>query len=90
MLSSISWLQYLSALAILVTGYYSVIIFIYYRFEIISFFDQKKRETTYADSQSIQKNILGEAKGNPNESSLSADELRFDADDVNMFNDDNF
>jgi hypothetical protein len=90
MLSSISWLQYLSALAILVTGYYSVIIFIHYRFEIISLFDPKKRETTSPDSKSIQKNILGEAKGNPNESSLSADELRFGAGDVNMFNDDNF
>ncbi|RZK10441.1 MAG: hypothetical protein EOO46_10730 [Flavobacterium sp.] len=90
MLSSISWLQYFSVLAILVTGYYSVIIFIYHRFEIISFFDTKKRETTFPDSNSIQTNILGEAKGNPNESSLSADELRFGAGDVNMFNDDNF
>lgn len=90
MLSSISWLQYLSALAILVTGYYSVLIFIYYRFEIISFFDRKKRETSYADFKPVRKNILGEAKGNPNESSLCADELRFGADDVNIFNDDNF
>jgi len=90
MLSSISWLQYLSALAILVIGYYSVVIFIYYRFEIVSFFDPKKKETTCAGSQSIQKNIIGEAKVNPNESSLSADELRFGADDVNIFIDDNF
>ena len=90
MLSSISWLQYLSALTILVTGYYTVVIFIYYRFEIISFFDPKKNESSYSETKPIQKNILGEAKANPNESSLSADELRFGADEVNMFNDENF
>ncbi|MET4082972.1 hypothetical protein ABIB40_002939 [Pedobacter sp. UYP30] len=90
MLSSISWLQYFSALAILVTGYYSIVILTYYRLEIVSLINHKKPNSDCSDSEPIQKNILGETKDNPNESTLAADELRFSSEDADVFNDDNF
>ena len=82
MLSSISWLQYLSALAILVIGYYSIVILTYYRLEIVSLINYKKQHSDGIDSKPIQKNILGEIMDNPNESTLTADELRFSSGDA--------
>ena len=77
MLSSISWLQYLLAMAVVVTGYYSIIIFIYYRMEIFSMLYSKKRNAAQTEPPQLHKNVMGETRGNANETILTSEELRF-------------
>jgi hypothetical protein len=77
MLSSISWLQYLLAMAVVVIGYYSIVIFIYYRIEIIAMLYGRKRNVTQFEPTQLHKNIMGETRGNANETTLTAEELRF-------------
>ncbi len=90
MLNSISWLQYVVALAMLITGYYSVIVSIYYRTEITSILKWKKTGERDLESKSHHGNVLGEIKNDPHESSLSSEELRFTSESPNHLTEENY
>lgn len=90
MLNSISWLQYGLALAVLVAGYYSVILTIYYRTEITTILNLKKAGEQGPESQSQYENVLGGIKNDIHESSLSSEELLFTSESPNHLNEENY
>lgn len=75
MLTLISWQQYLLAVSVLTASYYIVVLWLYYKNEVIAFFSRKKQETTYSHAGS-HSSILGPARQPENHSLLSADELQ--------------
>ncbi|MFB5946383.1 hypothetical protein [Albibacterium profundi] len=77
MLTTISWLQYLQALAILIAGYYSVVILLYYRIELFSIFQRLKNGKPKGDQSSYSKEVMGEVASDQDGNSLNSDELEF-------------
>lgn len=77
MLTSISWQQYMLALSILITGYYSVVILLYFRVELFSILNRIKNGKPIHKSHSVRKEVLGAIAQDQNESSVNAEELEF-------------
>ena len=77
MLTTISWLQYLQALAILIAGYYSVVILLYYRIELFSFFYRLKNGNRKGKPISENREVMGEIVSDEEAGSLDSDALEF-------------
>ncbi|MEJ6979440.1 hypothetical protein WG906_03205 [Pedobacter sp. P351] len=73
MLSSISWQHYLLLVSSLTSAYYAVVISLYYKGELLSFFSEKQ-ELSESEPRS-EHSILGEAREISN--SVAAEELQF-------------
>lgn len=78
MFTFISWQQYLLAVIILVTAYYAVILFSYYRVEIVAIFNlNKDKQTNTEPILHNKESILGEIHQDNYETSISPEELQF-------------
>ena len=84
MLTSISWLQYLQALAILIAGYYSVVILLYYRIELFAILQRVKNGKPTREPDGPRKEVLGKIAADRNEHSLNSEELEFSQEDLNQ------
>jgi len=73
MLSLISWQHYLLLISSLTCAYYAVVISLYYKSELLSFFSQKP-EPLHSDRRP-ENSILGEAREINN--SIAAEDLQF-------------
>lgn len=82
MLTSISWLQYLQALAILIAGYYSVVILLYYRIELFAFVQRIKNGKSVREPDGPRKEVLGKIAADQNDHSLNSEELEFSQEDL--------
>ena len=82
MLSSISWQHYLLLVSSLTSAYYAVIISLYYKGEMLSFFSQKQ-EPTASESQT-ENSILGESREINN--SIAAQDLQFSSESSEFIN----
>lgn len=77
MLTTISWLQYLQALAILIAGYYSVVILLYYRIEMSSLFKRFKNGKQKGNPLPENKEVMGAAVSDEEAESIDSDALEF-------------
>lgn len=84
MLTSISWPQYLQALAILIAGYYSAVILLYYRVELFAILQRIKSGKSVREPDEPRKEVLGKIAGDQSEHSLSSEELEFSQEDLNQ------
>lgn len=84
MLTSISWLQYLQALAILIAGYYSVIILLYYRSELFTILQRVKNGKSVREPDGPRKEVLGKIAENQEARSLNSEDLEFSYKDLNQ------
>ena len=88
MLSSISWQQYLAAVAIITVSYYLYVILRYYQKEIANVFNRKQDVTTLlSHSQSPAFDVMGEAKPDNGVSITEDQQLQFagpDDDDMEI------
>lgn len=84
MLTSISWLQYLQALAILIAGYYSVVILLYYRIELFAILQRIKSGKSVQEPDGPRKEVLGKIAVDHNDHSLNSEELEFSQEDLNQ------
>lgn len=84
MLTSISWLQYLQALAILIAGYYSVVILLYYRIELFAILQRIKSGKAVREPDGPRKEVLGKIAVDQNDHSLNSEELEFSEEDLNQ------
>lgn len=84
MLTSISWLQYLQALAILIAGYYSVVILLYYRLELFTILQRVKNGKSVREPDGPRKEVLGKIALDQNNHSLNSEELEFTQEDLNQ------
>lgn len=84
MLTSISWLQYLQALAILIAGYYSVIILLYYRSELFTILQRVKNGKSVREPDGPRKEVLGKIAENQEACSLNSEDLEFSHKDINQ------
>jgi hypothetical protein len=84
MLTSISWLQYLQALAMLIAGYYSVVILLYYRIELCAILQRIKSGKSVREPERPRKEVLGKIAENQEDHSLNSEELEFSQEDLNQ------
>lgn len=77
MLTTISWLQYVQALAILIAGYYSVVILLYYRIEISSIFRRFKNGKQKDNPLPENKEVMGAPMSDEEAESIDSDALEF-------------
>ncbi|WP_157970274.1 hypothetical protein [Albibacterium indicum] len=77
MLTTISWLQYLQALAILIAGYYSVVILLYYRIEMFSLFQRFKNGKQKGNPFPKNNKVMGAAVYDEDAESIDSDALEF-------------
>ena len=82
MLSSISWQHYLLLVSSLTSAYYAVVVSLYYKGELFTFFSQKQE---LSEPESCTENsILGEAKESNN--SVAAEDLQFSSESSEFTN----
>jgi hypothetical protein len=88
MLSSISWQQYLAAIAVITASYYLYVTLRYYQNEIANVFNGKQDATTHlSHSQSPVFDVMGEARLDNSVSITEDQELQFvgpDDDDIEI------
>lgn len=70
-------MQYLQALAILIAGYYSVVIMLYYRIEISSIFRRLKNGKPKPERFLESEDVMGSAASDQDGDSLNSDDLEF-------------
>lgn len=80
MLHSISWLQYAIAISLLLTGYYLVIVLIYYRQRIMALVNGKVQYPNDIEPYLSEKNVLGEIQPGVSGDSILSEELQFSSD----------
>jgi len=76
MLTFISWQQYLLAVSILLTSYYSAVLILYYKVEIQAFFSPVKKPKSSIETESTH-SVMGEPKDIFPPASIPSDELEF-------------
>jgi len=78
MLTSVNWQQYLLAITTLGIVYYAIILFCYYRVELVAIFHlNSSKQTTPEPSHLNQHSILGEINQESTSSLLLSEDLRF-------------
>lgn len=89
MLHSISWLQYAIAISLLLTGYYLVIVLIYYRPQIMAIINGKVQYPNDIEPYPSEKNVLGEIQPDLNGASIVSEELQFSSDQADQLTKEN-
>lgn len=77
MLTSISWQQYLQAISILTVTYYTAVILIYFRVEVLVILHRIKNGKPLLETHSSKKEVLGTIVQDQHERSFNAEELEF-------------
>jgi len=84
MLTSISWQQYLQAIAILTSAYYAAVVLLYFRMELFAILHRIKNGKPFHETHSQKKEVLGTIAQNQHEHSFNAQELEFSSREPNQ------
>jgi hypothetical protein len=84
MFTSISWPQYLQAIAILTSAYYAAVIILYFRVELFAILHRIKNGKPFHETHFAKKEVLGTIAEDQNQRSFNAEELEFSSREPNQ------
>lgn len=86
MLTSISWQQYLQAIAILTASYYAAVLLLYFRVELFALINRIKNGKPIHETPFGKKEVLGAIAPDQYQRSVNTEELEFAPNESNQLN----